>query len=201
MAILRWFVPRPVRKAMHPVASVKYAATPRVVKKAMHVRHPVGTLTSAATLSAMAALNPRGTARRNASEPTPRPTARYVAQPTIRRPYRKDECYPIEGVSARVVDVMQTYGWNVPVPRYAQVITALDPSGVDAIVVVDGTMPHLSLNPKIVAAIGAGRGDHSGRVVLVTTTDWIPPDARDIAERAAIEIIDLSTLKALQGRH
>jgi len=37
----RLLVPRGVRRAMHPVRTVKRAATPRVVKKARRELHPV----------------------------------------------------------------------------------------------------------------------------------------------------------------
>lgn len=53
MAILRWFVPRPVRRALHPIRSAKRAATPRLVRKAIYVRHPLGMATSAVTRRAL----------------------------------------------------------------------------------------------------------------------------------------------------
>jgi hypothetical protein len=37
----RLLVPRSVRRAMHPVRTVKRAATPRIVKKAERAMHPV----------------------------------------------------------------------------------------------------------------------------------------------------------------
>lgn len=37
----RLLVPRSVRRAMHPVRTVKRAATPKVVKKARRALHPV----------------------------------------------------------------------------------------------------------------------------------------------------------------
>lgn len=37
----RLLVPRGVRRAMHPVRTVKRAATPKVVKKARRAMHPV----------------------------------------------------------------------------------------------------------------------------------------------------------------
>jgi hypothetical protein len=43
---VRWATPRPVRQAMHPARTVRYAVTPRPVKQvsraAYTVRHPVG---------------------------------------------------------------------------------------------------------------------------------------------------------------
>jgi hypothetical protein len=40
----RLLVPRGVRRAMHPVRTVKRAATPKVVKKAQRALHPVDNL-------------------------------------------------------------------------------------------------------------------------------------------------------------
>ena len=52
MSFLRGFLPRPVRRAMHPVRSTtgsfKRRATPRVVRKAYYVRHPLGTASTRA---------------------------------------------------------------------------------------------------------------------------------------------------------
>lgn len=51
MSFLRGFLPRPVRRAIHPVrstmGSVKRRATPRTVRKVQYFRHPVGTATTA----------------------------------------------------------------------------------------------------------------------------------------------------------
>jgi hypothetical protein len=53
MAIFRWFVPRKVRRVMHPVGSTKRRLTPKPVRTAFYVRHPVGTATSAVTRRAL----------------------------------------------------------------------------------------------------------------------------------------------------
>jgi hypothetical protein len=53
MVILRWFVPRKVRRVMHPVRSTRRRLTPRPIRKALYVRHPLGTATSAATRRAL----------------------------------------------------------------------------------------------------------------------------------------------------
>ena len=51
MSFLRGFLPRPVRRAMHPVrstaGSMKRRATPKPVRKVQYARHPVGTATTA----------------------------------------------------------------------------------------------------------------------------------------------------------
>ena len=50
MAFMRGFLPRPVRRAMHPVrsttGSLKRRATPKVIRKVNYARHPVGTATT-----------------------------------------------------------------------------------------------------------------------------------------------------------
>jgi hypothetical protein len=50
MSLLRGFLPRPVRRAMHPVrstaGSMKRRATPRAIRKVQYARHPVGTATT-----------------------------------------------------------------------------------------------------------------------------------------------------------
>ena len=50
MSFRRGFLPRPVRRAMHPVrstgGSLKRRATPRPVRKVYYARHPVGTATT-----------------------------------------------------------------------------------------------------------------------------------------------------------
>jgi hypothetical protein len=51
MAIGKWFIPRKVRRVAHPVGYAKRRMTPKPVRKVMQVRHPLGTLSSAATLS------------------------------------------------------------------------------------------------------------------------------------------------------
>lgn len=52
MSFMRGFLPRPVRRTIHPVrsrvGSVKRQLTPRPVRKACYARHPVGTFTTAA---------------------------------------------------------------------------------------------------------------------------------------------------------
>lgn len=51
MSFLRGFLPRPVRRAVHPVhstaGSMKRRATPRPLRKVQQARHPVGTATTA----------------------------------------------------------------------------------------------------------------------------------------------------------
>ncbi len=50
MSIRRGLVPRPVRRAMHPVrstaGSVKRRATPKPVRSVLYARHPAGTATT-----------------------------------------------------------------------------------------------------------------------------------------------------------
>ena len=50
MSFLRGFLPRPVRRAIHPVrstvGSVKRRATPKPIRKAQYARHRVGTATT-----------------------------------------------------------------------------------------------------------------------------------------------------------
>jgi hypothetical protein len=50
MSFRRGFLPRPVRRAMHPVRStwggVKRRATPRPIRKVFYVTHPRGTATT-----------------------------------------------------------------------------------------------------------------------------------------------------------
>ncbi len=52
MSFRRGFLPRSVRRAMHPVrstaGSMKRRATPRAIRKVQYARHPVGTATTAA---------------------------------------------------------------------------------------------------------------------------------------------------------
>ena len=50
MSFLRGFLPRPARRAVHPVrstaGSIKRKATPKPVRKVQYARHPVGTATT-----------------------------------------------------------------------------------------------------------------------------------------------------------
>ncbi len=50
MSLKRGFLPRPVRRAMHPVrstaGSIKRRATPKPIRKVEYARHPVGTATT-----------------------------------------------------------------------------------------------------------------------------------------------------------
>ncbi len=50
MSFMRGFLPRPVRRAIHPVrstaGSIKRRATPRPVRAMQYARHPVGTATT-----------------------------------------------------------------------------------------------------------------------------------------------------------
>ena len=52
MSFRRGFLPRPVRRAIHPVrstaGSIKRKATPKPIRKAQYPRHPVGTATTRA---------------------------------------------------------------------------------------------------------------------------------------------------------
>ena len=52
MSFRRGLFPRPVRRALHPVrstaGSLKRRATPRYVRNAFYVRHPVGSATTRA---------------------------------------------------------------------------------------------------------------------------------------------------------
>lgn len=60
MSFMRGFLPRPVRRAMHPVrstaGSVKRRATPKAVRKVQYARHPVGTATTRVGRSARRSL-------------------------------------------------------------------------------------------------------------------------------------------------
>jgi hypothetical protein len=60
VSFLRGFLPRPVRRAMHPVrstaGSIKRRATPRPIRKAFYIAHPVGTATTSAGRSTRRAL-------------------------------------------------------------------------------------------------------------------------------------------------
>ena len=53
MAIFRWFLPRSVRRATHPVGYAKRALTPKPLRAGYYARHPVGTTTSAVTRKAV----------------------------------------------------------------------------------------------------------------------------------------------------
>jgi hypothetical protein len=50
MSFLRGFLPRPARRALHPIrstaGSLKRKATPKPVRRVHYVRHPVGTATT-----------------------------------------------------------------------------------------------------------------------------------------------------------
>ena len=50
MSFLRGFLPRPVRRAIHPIqssaGSIKRRATPKPIRKLQYARHPVGTATT-----------------------------------------------------------------------------------------------------------------------------------------------------------
>ena len=50
MSFLRGFLPRPVRRVIHPVrstaGSIKRRATPKPVRKVQYARHPIGTATT-----------------------------------------------------------------------------------------------------------------------------------------------------------
>ena len=52
MSLLRGLLPRPVRRAMHPVrstaGSIKRRATPKPIRKVQYARHPIGTATTKA---------------------------------------------------------------------------------------------------------------------------------------------------------
>lgn len=52
MSFRRGLLPRPVRRALHPVrstaGSIKRRATPKPVRTVMYVRHPIGTATTRA---------------------------------------------------------------------------------------------------------------------------------------------------------
>jgi hypothetical protein len=67
MSFLRGFLPRPVRRAMHPVRSTagsfKRRATPRPIRKAFYLRHPIGTATTAAGRATRRSLTGKGRRR------------------------------------------------------------------------------------------------------------------------------------------
>lgn len=60
MSFLRGFLPRPVRRAIHPVrstaGSIKRKATPRPIRKVQYARHPIGTVTTRAGRTARRSL-------------------------------------------------------------------------------------------------------------------------------------------------
>jgi len=68
MSFMRGFLPRPVRRAIHPVrstaGSVKRKATPRPIRKAFYAAHPIGTATTAAGRSTRRALKGKKKRRR-----------------------------------------------------------------------------------------------------------------------------------------
>jgi|GEM_PF-4620320 len=51
MSLLRGFLPRSVRRAIHPIrstaGSIKRRATPKPIRNVQYARHPVGTATTA----------------------------------------------------------------------------------------------------------------------------------------------------------
>lgn len=50
MSFMRGFLPRPVRRAIHPVrsttGSLKRRATPKPIRTIQYARHPIGTATT-----------------------------------------------------------------------------------------------------------------------------------------------------------
>jgi hypothetical protein len=62
----RLFVPRGIRRSMHPVRSVKRAVTPKPIKKAMRAVHPLDNAVYAVTRS----LNTKPTSRRRKARAT-----------------------------------------------------------------------------------------------------------------------------------
>jgi hypothetical protein len=68
MSLLRGLLPRPVRRAMHPVrsplGSAKRRVTPKPVRHAFLMRHPVGTATTHAGRSVRRSLFGGGRRRR-----------------------------------------------------------------------------------------------------------------------------------------
>lgn len=52
MSFMRGFLPRPVRRAVHPVrstaGSIKRKATPKPIRSIQYARHPIGTATTRA---------------------------------------------------------------------------------------------------------------------------------------------------------
>jgi hypothetical protein len=68
MSFMRGLLPRPVRRAVHPVrstaGSIKRRATPRPVRKAFYVAHPLGTATTAAGRSTRRSLTTKKKRRR-----------------------------------------------------------------------------------------------------------------------------------------
>jgi hypothetical protein len=52
VSFLRGFLPRPVRRAIHPVrsplGSIKRKATPKPIRSIQYARHPIGTPTTRA---------------------------------------------------------------------------------------------------------------------------------------------------------
>jgi hypothetical protein len=84
----RLFVPRSVRRAMHPVRTVKRAATPKIVKRTERAMHPVDNAIYSAERSAVTSLRSgrkkRAKARRSGRAPIYRhgscPVAHRTAQ-------------------------------------------------------------------------------------------------------------------------
>lgn len=62
----RLLVPRSARRAMHPVRTVKRAATPKIVKKAERAMHPLDNAIYSVERSAVTSLRSGGRKRANA---------------------------------------------------------------------------------------------------------------------------------------
>lgn len=81
----RLLVPRGVRRAMHPVRTVKRAATPKVVKKATRAVHPLDNVIYGVERSAVTALR-SGRKRKASARRTRRaPVYRHGSCPVAHR--------------------------------------------------------------------------------------------------------------------
>lgn len=65
----RLLVPRSVRRAMHPVRTVKRAATPKAMKKARRALHPVDNIVYGAERQVITSLRSGRKRRRNVRAP------------------------------------------------------------------------------------------------------------------------------------
>ena len=67
MAILKWFVPRKIRRVAHPVGYARRRLTPKPVRAVGSARHPVGTATSATIVAGLHPRAKKGASREGAA--------------------------------------------------------------------------------------------------------------------------------------
>jgi hypothetical protein len=81
----RLLVPRSVRRAMHPVRTVKRAATPKIVSKAERAMHPVDNAIYSAERSAVTSLRSGRKKRAKAGRSGRAPAYRHGSCPVAHR--------------------------------------------------------------------------------------------------------------------